>query len=75
MSANTGLQYSAHYLPGEVQVIHMWQSQLQVECYSILYFEHVTKFNMLRMVLLICIRHSCVFEAHMSPALTGSSML
>ena len=74
MCTNTGLQYSAHCLPGKVQVIHMWQSQLQVECYSISYFGQVTKFN--ENGAYMCFLYASHFyEAHMSPALTGSSML
>ena len=27
--------------------IYMWQSQIEIECYSVVYFEQITKFDVL----------------------------
>ena len=31
----------------KIDLPHMWQSQIEIEYYSIVYFEHVTEFDML----------------------------
>ena len=54
-----------------VWLMYMWQSQVEIEHYSIAYFNHIIMFKVLYVtgsyVLCKCVRYSWVYTAHMSP--------
>ena len=53
----------------------MWQSCVEIECYSIGYFNRVTAFKLLYLSYVMCsYNDSCyIYIAHLRPAVNGSS--
>ena len=55
----------------------MWQLQIEIEYYSVKYFEHVTEFVALKVGFICvckCMNIWCICEPSMSPALSANQV-